>query len=324
MKKMFVLAGLCTIICSCSSDFNVLNNNTLPISDYSHENMLEFSTKEEFFAEVSKIEALSTQQQDELDTLQYPNFFSMFDLYNMAMCDAEKMDDSRESYVTFKEKYSPYFYFPEYKEDYGVYLPVSNKNIARLLNIHGNVRIGGKILNMNDITNYAQLQRIGVALYDENENIATRASNIGYEYDSGWFHYNNSKKIKLKCGRQATSIDPITIGGAITYRLHFEISFRKKTWLGWTNYSSRVDMEGFYQIINVVNISEHKEADSSHDYYYGPYYTPYVWLQDGTTPFIGAIMPAVHVEVNLHYRGIPDEYMPDYNFTLPEFAVQQL
>ena len=88
--------------------------------------------------------------------------------------------------------------------------------------------------------------------------------------------------------------------------------------MGWTNYSSRVNYDGFYQIgvASPYYISESKDADSSHDYYYGTFYTPFVRLPNNA---IGVGVHAIHVELDMHYRGIPDENMPDYNFTLDAF-----
>ena len=93
------------------------------------------------------------------------------------------------------------------------------------------------------------------------------------------------------------------------------ISFRKNTWLGYVNYSSRVDMEGTFTFgQNTLTVSESKTANSSHDYYYVIDPIRRVLLPDNT--YGGTNMP-VHANLVLHYRGIPDENLPDYIFDLP-------
>lgn len=320
MKKFCCIIGIAIMLfSSCNNEASLTDETREVATDAQKTEILSFADEITFNRSVKLLSELDKNQRNEWIKANFGGFRSLYDIYTQAIEEAETLDESMQAYMSYKEKYRDYLYFPEYKEDYGVYLPVSDANVAMLLNKDGFVVIGGKTKNMRDITNYAQLQQTGKAMYAPEDEVRTRASNIGEEYDSGWFNYQNKKKIRLKCGRQITDIDP-SVSGAITYRLHFEISFRKKTWLGWTNYSSCVNMNGFYQIGNVVNISESKTADSSHDYYYGPNYAPVTMITDGTHNYKGYVMPQVHVEVNLQYRGIPDEYMPDYNFTLSELA----
>lgn len=271
------------------------------------------------------MDKLDRQQQKEWVKKRNANFVSLSDVYDCAMNDAEMLDESQSSYERFRGKYADYLFFAEYKDDYGVYLPVSNPIIGLLINKHGNVKIAGSVHNMKDIKSYVQLQRRGGTMYDDEvvrSSAVTRSyvygDAFGSEYDSGWYH-NNGKKIRLKVGRQYADCQYPLIGNHLGFRLHFEISFRKKTWLGWTNYSSRVNYEGFYQIgvASPCYISEYKEADSSHDYYYGVFYIPFVPFPNNT---FGVNVPAVHVELDIHYRGILDENMPDYNLTLSAFS----
>lgn len=329
-KKYFVLTAIAMfhLFCSCDNERDALLETE---TDF-EENVLSFSTYDSFLDALSELSNLSETEQKEWIKSHFGIFYSLADLYNQALADADDLDESKESYTQFHEKYANFLFFPEYKEDYGFYLPVKNSISALLLNKKGEVKIGNMITNMKDISNYAHLQEIGIAMYDNELSKVTRSSNsfeddFENEYDSGWFVYDNSKKIKLKCGRQiVTNIGPGP-SGYVEYRLHFEISFRKKTWLGWTNYSSRVDIEGDYNVteseLGKTEISESKTADSSHDYYYGNFIIQYAYRPDIANPlgtgFVIFVTP-VTVNLTIHYRGIPDEYMPGYHFVLPAFA----
>lgn len=325
MKKIvFVGAIIATLVCSCSNELNEMVDATI-LTENTSEQMLSFQSEEEFENTLSLLKNMEKQEQ--IDWVKHRNadFTSLSDVYDCAMNDAEELDESQSSYENFRQKYGDYLFFADYKDDYGVYLPVSNPIISMLINKFGDVLIAGHVRNMKDINSYIQLQRRGGTMYDDEAVHASEAITrsyrfgdaFGYEYDSGWFE-NNGKKIKLKVGRQYVDCQHPLEGNHLGYRLHFEISFRKKTWLGWTNYSSRVNYDGFYQIgvASPYYISESKDADSSHDYYYGTFYTPFVRLPNNA---IGVGVHAIHVELDMHYRGIPDENMPDYNFTLDAF-----
>ncbi len=326
MKSInYLIAIIAILICSCSNEQYEMSDVAVS-SEVSTEPMLSFQSEKEFYKAVSILEGMDKQQQRDWIKMRDANFTSLSDVYDKAMIDAADLDETQSSYENFRQKYASYLFFAEYKDDYGVYLPVFNPIVSLLINKHGNVIIANEIRNMKDINSYTQLQYRGGTLYDNEvvhyDKVTTRSYTygdaFGAEYDSGWFH-NNGKKIKLKVGRQYVDCQYPLIGNGLGYRLHFEISFRKKTWLGWTNYSSRVNYEGFFQIGAAPQcyISEYKEADSSHDYYYGAFYLPFVFLPNNN---IGVEVYPVHVELDIHYRGIPDEAMPDYNFTLSSFT----
>jgi hypothetical protein len=61
---------------------------------------------------------------------------------------------------------------------------------------------------------------------------------VGPDYDSGWTTYGN-RKVKLKAHRRFETFTPSPgFNGSISW-LHLEFCFRKKTWIGWTNYKSK-------------------------------------------------------------------------------------
>lgn len=211
-------------------------------------------------------------------------------------------------------------YFSTYLDDCGAYLPVAERNMAYLLNAYGNVEIAGQIVNKKDISSYEDLQKAGIAMYDAESQPMSRAwspsfidhtvdarygnpGNVGKEYDSGWWK-EGKRKVRLKCGRQIVNTK---------MRLHVEVSFRKKTWLGWANYSSVTETTGTFSGGYDGSISFRKSADSSHD-----------WYQDITK--IGSAVDAkgyvlwvnlpISANLTLSFRGI-DHTMP-VQFTLPQ------
>lgn len=99
----------------------------------------------------------------------YPNFISILDLYKDAMEWADiNLDETENSYNTWKKMYGDYLYFPEYKEDYGAYIPISKKTIAAVSNISGKVVVGDQIVDMKDIFSYEDLQLKGCDAYYSN------------------------------------------------------------------------------------------------------------------------------------------------------------
>lgn len=325
--KFLFVAFIASVLCSCNQETDELANS-INSNQNSTERMLSFRTEQEFNNVVSMLSSMDTDNQLKWIQGVDEKFVSLFDVYEHAMNEAADLDESPEAYLSYRSKYANYLYFAEYKDDYGTYLPVSNPIIAKLINKNGDVKIGEKVVNKKDINSYRQLQCIGGTMYDDEVchtlYSATRSyvpgDAFGEEYDSGWFH-NNGKKIRVKCGRQYFDCQSPNPGNWIGYRMHIEISFRKKTWLGWTNYSSWVSYEGTYTLgVNPpVSISESKTADSSHDYYYGPFKAPFCTAPE-INGGLGVFVPEMKVYLDVHYRGISDDNMPDYNITLKSFS----
>lgn len=326
--KHLLVALIVPLACACSNDSldEVMNGTKQPEPIVRLERgMLQFDTEsemEEFVNALSEINEI--EKRNSLIKSRFGAFTSLYDTYIEAMADAAYLDESREAYLSFKEKYEKALFFSSYKDDYGIYLPVSDVTVAMLLDANGNVRIGDETRNMKDIQNYSQLQELGLTMYNDEANrnyVESRAvgiqtvtksgEGIGVEYDSGW-HKENGKKIKLKCGRQVSSINNRT--SEIVLRLHIEVSFRKKTWLGWTNYSSRSTTTGTFSggYVGTVNFS--RDESSSHD-----------WWGDISAENLGRIDPnskilyrsgPITANLTVDYRGIGP--LQKYNFVLGE------
>ncbi len=114
------------------------------------------------------------------------------------------------------------------------------------------------------------------------------------EYDSEWRKKNGKRKLRVKVGIQGES----DIRNGARVRSHIEVSFRKKTWLGWANYSS------YTSIVfkcDRKDYSSHRDGTSSHDYYFHlgvfPFYYPI-----GNGEYRRYMFP-MDWSLSLYYRG---------------------
>ena len=316
-KSCFLLAWFVLSFCACSNDYDSdLSAGIVAVETIDSQNlnakMLHFSSEIEFNNAVKSLDSISYDKRIEWVNVNFGKFNSLKDVYDRAMNDAAELDESRMAFEEFRQKYERYLFFADYRDDCGIYLPTSRESVAYLVNANGDVVINGQIRNMKDIFCYTQLQQLGIAMYDENEKYSTRSRDeVEEEYSSGWYH-ENGKKIRLKCGRQVL-MDSGILTTPVSMRMHIEISFRKKTWLGWTNYSSHVDLSGNYTIAGITApVNESKTADSSHDYYYA--------LPDASpVPYYNGYMRkalAISANFTIGYRGIPHDL--NYQFELSE------
>lgn len=318
-RKVFrkAITLLCAFsLCACNNELSEeFQKEGNPYEHETTSGVLNFASDGEFHDAIKVLSTLNVEERKEYVASHFGNIKTLQTLYDEAMADAALLDESRAAYESFKNKYADYLFFADYKDDKGVYIPVSNEIVASLLNEKGEVCINKQIENKKDIFCYTQLQATGQAMYDADLSSTTRAlsfgTNVGSEYDSGW-HKENGKKIRLKCGRQVIG-DSGILTTPVSLRLHVEISFRKHTWLGYINYSSHIDLNGTFSVLGVTqDVHESKTADSSHDYYYGlPYAIPVPYLnsyQRHAAP--------VSVDFTVNYRGMPNAQY--YKFTLNE------
>lgn len=315
MKTKTLWGLFCLLaLCACSND-SALDSIEEEITlvqaedETSVKGMLQFKTEADFNEAVNALGLVEVESRANWVKEHCGEVVSLKDVYDSAMLDAAELDESCMAFEAFRSKYGDYLFFADYKDDGGVYLPVSNEAVASLVNANGDVCINGQVRNMKDVFTYSQLQLLGVAMYDS---YSTRSkAEVEKEYDSGWYE-EDGRKIRLKCGRQVL-IDTGILTTPVTMRMHIEISFRKKTWLGWTNYSSRIDLTGTYVIGSVtLSINESKTADSSHDYYYAlPDAIPVVYENMNLR-----YAPGISANFNVDFRGIPK--VLNYQFVLPD------
>ncbi|MDE5956748.1 MAG: hypothetical protein K2G78_00375 [Muribaculaceae bacterium] len=257
MKQLFSILALCMMVIATSCNNveeppkeGVRPNMHQQVTRASEAEMLIFEDYAQFERITDELKKLdSDNQRSEWMKIHYPNFRSIYDLYSDAMEEMAEYDDLDEmGYNAFMEKYSS-LYFPMQDEDYGFYIPISDMASAFLANTSGDVSIGGEIVNLIDIVDYATLVNLGRAYYTEDSPLAAAAmtsfqinnptmNSVGPEYDSGWKEYGR-RKVKLKARRRFKKYSPAYgFSGSISL-LHLEFCFRKKTFLGWVNYKCK-------------------------------------------------------------------------------------
>lgn len=215
---------------------------------------LSFESMEDFQTAVAHIATLSSEEEKlEWINKNYPNFRSIQLLYWEAMEEMANTDAvEAEQFNAFEQKYES-LYFPKYEEDAGFYIPMTNLDAAFLVNENCEVAIADAILNLKDINDYHELAELGRAFYSIESPMpitemgsfnlnSTSMNSVGPEYDSGWTQYGD-RKVKLKARRKFNTIQMAVGFNGSESVMHFEFCFRKKTWLGWSNYSSKSTIE---------------------------------------------------------------------------------
>lgn len=232
MKKnfYFLLFSIAMLLFACTND---QESDLLPSKEAKGTvDMLNFATEEEFFNAVESPEAT-------LKTIStHSDFKSLYNEYEEAWEIEEEYYASEEKYNEFKMLF-PHLYFPEYKDDYSFFLPVSNESVAKLLNLEGNVRIAGEVVNYIDIKTPQDLLKLGQLAPDDIDNrIMTR--NGGYLNDiPNQYGSDGDRKFWVT-----------TVAGGLNGRPYttIEVYFRRKGAGGhWKNYKSRVTVIGRLQ-----------------------------------------------------------------------------
>ncbi|MDR2950227.1 MAG: DUF4848 domain-containing protein [Prevotella sp.] len=270
---------------------------------------------------IAKLEAMNEEERSQwYKTLE--GFNSLQAIFEKAMEDVEDVDETEESYMNFKAKYDKYLYFPMYEEDYGVYIPIIEQEIASVANPDGLVIVGNEVRSLKNITNYSDLQQSGQAYYEPVKELGmqTKALNptenirskyIGQE-SSGWVR-RGKRKLQIKFGRRSNQV---VAPSPFRLYLHMEVSFRKKTWIGWVNYSSITDTKVDYTYGGIkYTYTLHKNNYSSHD-----------WFDSKNLPFSRAgatyngiavySTPVITASFRSEFRGFDQPYY--WSCTLPE------
>ena len=245
----------------------------------------------------------------------------MDQIYIQAMEEAENLTFTEQEYNNYKKKYSQILYFPQYKDDFGAYVSVRQRNLAYISNANGCYMIGDEVINAPRIENYTQLQESGQGLY-ENTNLPTHsvsASALRYSWmeefgindiyagsmESIWYvgGRDNGKRIKFRVSRLIVPQPTNLVGrpyltGAET-KLEVQIAFRKKGFLGaWYNYSSKTSTTIKFSINNVESFE--KEGYSYHNWT-----SPKYLETDSKDPIAKKVYyGCLLVDLTTDYRGI--------------------
>lgn len=205
-------------------------------------------------------------------SLSIDGFQSLYEIYEEALKVSESYYEREGGYEEFKEIYDC-LYFPEYKDDYSAYLPVSDSDLAKILSPKGEVIIGGIVKNMKDINSYEQLRVLGLSIPDidnidkeETKDMVSRVTTRTTKQvtlTENEVYTENKRKIWIDIQPNTNYNHP--------YIVRFDIAFRKKGFLGaWYNHSAVTDFTltcdsktyGYYWM------RDGKSGSSSHNYYF--------------------------------------------------------
>lgn len=253
MKKylFLLLVAITTLCASCDNNSmdNVLNDsNIAPFSeqqenngDYGTEgktfNMLEFATETDFKLAVENPETALTRVAND--------FKSLYDEYDAAWEVEEAYYATDEKYEEFKQMF-PHLYFPEYEDDYSFFLPISNEDIAKLVNPQGNVMIGGVVKNYIDIKTPERLLELG-KLCPDPITPQTRSmdhSTVFLNYIPTQINDDNDRKMYASASMGS-------VGGRNC--VFITITFRKKGPRHWKKYNSDGMLMGIFHFAQGPN-----------------------------------------------------------------------
>lgn len=202
--------------------------------------------------------------------LKEKGFTSLYDVFERAMNDVDEYYSRPGGYEEFKAKYSSLF-FPEEGDDYSAYLPISNKKLAMLADVNGDVMIAKTKVSLKDITTYQQLVDLGqtppgdIVTMAEKGDVITGTNKIP-ETKVG------SNKVWVNTKRGMDGMIPI---------IQVEVCFRKKYGFIWSNHNSNTTayLQGGFNGLQMYVGKDHESATaihgfSSHDYYYANPVTP--------------------------------------------------
>lgn len=245
--------------------------------------ILYFNSYDEYEQAMSHIRSLDSDvEKSEWMHITYPGFTSIHDIYEQAGEEAAVSDlETEVQFNSFMDKYACLF-FPLEEEDAGFYIPMKDTDLSYLANLNCRIAIGDNVIDLKDIHDYSDLQECGRAFYEQ-PGIMTLSSeesfyiknpsmsSVGPEYDSGWQEYGK-RKVKLKARRllKEKVLSPL-LKFSESY-FHTEFCFRKKTFLGWSNYKCKSEITGEVIIpgYGKLILDSNASGTSSHDeeYYY--------------------------------------------------------
>lgn len=163
MKKIFFLYVFFIALFSCSNEELMENKTVTNKLTEDKIDILSFSNEIEFYNTVETVrKSVNNSIETRSGTID-SEFHSLFDEYQQALNETDFYYQSEAGYEEFKAKYSS-LYFPEYKDDFSVYLPVSDESISKLLNREGKVIIAGKEKDFRDVFSYDKIKELGLAI----------------------------------------------------------------------------------------------------------------------------------------------------------------
>lgn len=243
--------------------------------------IVKFKNNEVLNNTLDKLKGMSISEKEEWQK-SLGNLKTLYSIYDQAMVEADSLDFStEEQYKEFKTKYSGALYFPEYKDDFGAYLPILNIDEAFICNEQSEILVGSTLKSYNKIERYEDLQASGQALYEADnapqtnnllkstDSVQTKSTlnEIGQtdsdfreepylfkeQYVSNWSE-KKGRRVRIKFGRRI-ELHNYTAGqeykpSYYTVELESEVTFRKKAIGAWINYKSNTEAKYDIKIIS--------------------------------------------------------------------------
>lgn len=290
--KVFFYSLLCTatmfIACTSDQEPEILAHSKETKSSIE---MLEFATETDFLKAAESPQAVLNEFSVNA------NFESLYDEFEKAWLVEEDYYVSDQKYDEFKKLF-PHLYFPEYKDDYSFFLPVSNDSIAKLLNPEGNVKIAGKTVNYIDIKTPQDLLKLGRLAPENGENvIITRANYVNNIPEQ--LGPDGDRKLWVNTGAHFLGNgQPVT---------EIEIHFRKKAGIRgrrWKNYTSEASIIGILRYATgesmVFPVTSAKRGRAPISYKFA-----------STSPFGVYPFPCRGQNIEISYQGIGHKFYMD-------------
>lgn len=246
MKKVLSLmaVAIATLCVSCNNNCmdDVLNESDTQTTEKKENTndygipgktftMLEFATETDFKLAIEKPETVLSSVAND--------FKSLYDEYDDAWEIEEAYYATDEKYEEFKQMF-PHLYFPEYEDDYSFFLPISDENIAKLVNPEGNVMIGGVVKNYIDIKTPEKLLELGKLCPDPITPQTRSMDHTTIFLNSIPTQINDDNDRKMYASASMGSI------GGRNY-VFVTITFRKKGPKHWKKYKSDGMLAGIFK-----------------------------------------------------------------------------
>lgn len=279
-----------TEILSISGSKALLNSNEVKSSI----EVLEFATEADFLKAAEAPETILNNISD------YTDFKSLYDEFEKAWLVEEDYYVSEQKYDEFKKLF-PHLYFPEYKDDYSFFLPVSNDSIAKLLNPEGYVKIAEKMVNYIDIKTPQDLLKLGRLAPDNADNVILASTNFINNIPEQMGSENDRKLwVNTEAGFAAN-------GQAFT---RIDIHFRKKAGIRkkWKNYTSEASIVGILRyatgqgLVFPVTSVKRGKAPISYDFF-------------SSSPFGVYPFPCRGKNIEIWYQGIGHKFHMDVDIS---------
>ncbi len=222
MKKVLILMPsiLLMVFVACSKENDLsdnLNENPSKVNEVLIiDGIPSYSDLNSFYS--SCLTLATMPQNDLLKSGEVQKFTSLWSLYEVASDEYNNLDNM-EDYYAWRTVYNDYFLFAEDEEDQAIGFKVNDMIQAFGVNVYGQAKIGGEVVNFNKIETIKAWNSAMPKLKSSSTPIGDVCFKTNYD------------DRQMRCYQKN-----ITVQGGTNCWLVY-ISGQKKGWLGWNNYS---------------------------------------------------------------------------------------